>query len=164
MALVKCKECGSEISDKAEACPKCGAKRSSPNGCLVFIIFIVVVTAIGMFLSDDKETKQAENKPCAKTDLSCRGEEGVVHASVYCSDPIERLAEHSMKWTDGALDLKFSRYMWTDQPGGHITYIGDKAEFQNGFGAYTPVIYACEMDDKKVIDVHIVKEGRLPAN
>lgn len=25
MALVKCKECGSEVSDKAQSCPKCGA-------------------------------------------------------------------------------------------------------------------------------------------
>ena len=24
MALIKCKECGSEVSDKAETCPKCG--------------------------------------------------------------------------------------------------------------------------------------------
>lgn len=26
MALVKCKECGADVSTKAEACPKCGAK------------------------------------------------------------------------------------------------------------------------------------------
>ena len=25
MALIKCEECGSEVSDKAVACPKCGA-------------------------------------------------------------------------------------------------------------------------------------------
>ena len=25
MALIKCKECGNEISDKARACPRCGA-------------------------------------------------------------------------------------------------------------------------------------------
>ena len=24
MALIKCPECGAEVSDKAEACPKCG--------------------------------------------------------------------------------------------------------------------------------------------
>lgn len=24
MALIKCSECGAEISEKAEACPKCG--------------------------------------------------------------------------------------------------------------------------------------------
>ncbi len=26
MALIKCKECGGEVSTKAKACPKCGAK------------------------------------------------------------------------------------------------------------------------------------------
>lgn len=29
MALIKCKECGKEISDKAQACPSCGAPQSS---------------------------------------------------------------------------------------------------------------------------------------
>ena len=28
MALVKCSECGKEISDKAEACPHCGSPRA----------------------------------------------------------------------------------------------------------------------------------------
>ncbi|WP_424191841.1 zinc-ribbon domain-containing protein [Ampullimonas aquatilis] len=27
MALIKCKECGSAISNKAVSCPQCGAKR-----------------------------------------------------------------------------------------------------------------------------------------
>ncbi|WP_394854470.1 zinc-ribbon domain-containing protein [Shewanella xiamenensis] len=27
MALVKCKECGEQVSTKAKSCPKCGAKR-----------------------------------------------------------------------------------------------------------------------------------------
>ncbi|PCQ44939.1 zinc-ribbon domain-containing protein [Citrobacter freundii] len=25
MALIKCKECGEQVSDKAASCPKCGA-------------------------------------------------------------------------------------------------------------------------------------------
>jgi len=32
MALVKCGECESEVSDKAAACPKCGAPVASPDG------------------------------------------------------------------------------------------------------------------------------------
>jgi len=39
MALIKCKECGHEISKSAKNCPNCGAKRKkSSAGCLVFII------------------------------------------------------------------------------------------------------------------------------
>lgn len=34
MAIIKCKECGNEISDKAEKCPSCGAPTSTKLGCL----------------------------------------------------------------------------------------------------------------------------------
>ncbi|HEE9829758.1 TPA: zinc-ribbon domain-containing protein, partial [Citrobacter freundii] len=37
MALIKCKECGEQVSDKAASCPKCGApiakKNKGPSGC-----------------------------------------------------------------------------------------------------------------------------------
>lgn len=32
MALIKCGECGNEVSDKAAACPKCGAPIAAPTG------------------------------------------------------------------------------------------------------------------------------------
>lgn len=32
MAIIKCKECGNEISDKASFCPHCGYKRKRKNG------------------------------------------------------------------------------------------------------------------------------------
>lgn len=39
MALIKCKECGNEVSSKAETCPKCGVRfKASPksgSGCIV---------------------------------------------------------------------------------------------------------------------------------
>jgi DNA-directed RNA polymerase subunit RPC12/RpoP len=31
MALINCKECGAEVSDKALDCPKCGAKLRKPQ-------------------------------------------------------------------------------------------------------------------------------------
>lgn len=31
MALVKCKECGKEVSDKADMCPHCGRRNPSIN-------------------------------------------------------------------------------------------------------------------------------------
>lgn len=30
MALIQCRECGGQISDKAPACPKCGCPAESP--------------------------------------------------------------------------------------------------------------------------------------
>lgn len=31
MSLIKCEECGKEISDKASNCPNCGAKNKNNN-------------------------------------------------------------------------------------------------------------------------------------
>jgi len=48
MALIKCKECGKEISKKAETCPHCGAplkKQPTQYGCgtLLLVGFIVII-------------------------------------------------------------------------------------------------------------------------
>ena len=48
MALIKCKECGNEVSSKAESCPKCGAKvKKKGMGLLgwIGILFLVGVVA-----------------------------------------------------------------------------------------------------------------------
>lgn len=217
MALIKCSECGTEVSDKAAACIKCGApiyaqskataaplnqpKRKSRLLKVVawaFGIFVVFSVLAGIFSKSNPDQpadadpapqqpaqappavpatvetpapapalygKSDDGKPCLKDDLQCRGNAGVVAASVYCKDPVERLASHSVKWTDGTFELKFSRFRFTDGAHETLTYIGDKAEFQNGFGAFTPMIYQCDLasDGKTVLGVRAV-DGRLPAN
>jgi hypothetical protein len=63
MALVKCRECGSKVSDKAAACPQCGAPvEAAPlkqiddafkkhgtlgTGCLVVIVIGIIAGALG---------------------------------------------------------------------------------------------------------------------
>ncbi len=44
MSMAKCKECGKEISDKATACPHCGAKPYKASGC-----FVVILAALAIF-------------------------------------------------------------------------------------------------------------------
>lgn len=52
MALVKCIECGKEISNQASKCPQCGyskpVKQTSdgPSGCLLIVIGIVIFIAL----------------------------------------------------------------------------------------------------------------------
>lgn len=52
MALTKCKECGAEVSKKAETCPSCGAPVSpkrKPVGCgtaIVLVIFAFVMVSV----------------------------------------------------------------------------------------------------------------------
>ena len=42
MAITKCKECGGEMSTKADACPKCGAKPRRLSGCLLVILVVIL--------------------------------------------------------------------------------------------------------------------------
>lgn len=61
MALVRCPDCGSEVSDSAPACPRCGrpiaaARAAAPRegpflqtlnaGCVVVLISILVILAL----------------------------------------------------------------------------------------------------------------------
>jgi len=55
MALIKCKECGNEVSSKAEACPKCGVRiAAKPMGCgtvigVIVLGIIIISTFSGVF-------------------------------------------------------------------------------------------------------------------
>ena len=66
MALKKCKECGHEVSTKADKCPNCGASvKKKGMGCsswLVILIILVVVVPyiIGKQATEKQKSKQKE--------------------------------------------------------------------------------------------------------
>ena len=50
MALVKCRDCGSNVSKDANRCPKCGAPVVSPKTTvLVLVIVMAAVFAVAIF-------------------------------------------------------------------------------------------------------------------
>ena len=59
MALVKCKECGAQISSTASSCPQCG-KKPVKAGCgvlvLIIILLFLVVWGVGTFNSSTSTT------------------------------------------------------------------------------------------------------------
>lgn len=57
MALVKCRECGSEVSSEALACPKCGVRPKPKTSVLkvVFWLFIASI-ALPMFFAGSKSS------------------------------------------------------------------------------------------------------------
>lgn len=65
MALIKCHECGSEVSTEAAACPRCGAKpKRNASPLFIFILaslFFVVFFTIFLGKNDDEPT----NAPAA---------------------------------------------------------------------------------------------------
>lgn len=173
MALKPCKECKKEISDTAPTCPHCGVKNPGASKSMGafgwFVTVLVILAIIGSCSSGDdkKETAPAAPKisdaECLK-DLSCIGDKGTITAGIKCPRHIESLAKAEVKWTDGTFEPKFSRFRWKDQKAGIVTHIGDKAQFQNGFGAYINVIYTCDLDMTKspgeVVGVDVI-EGRF---
>lgn len=46
MALIKCHECGAEVSTEAKACPKCGAKTENKMGCGSMLLIAIGTIAI----------------------------------------------------------------------------------------------------------------------
>ena len=71
MALIKCKECGNQVSSKAEACPNCGTTlKKKKIGCLsaigaVFLIFIVfgIIDSISDVSSDNIVAGSSSSTP-----------------------------------------------------------------------------------------------------
>lgn len=165
MALVKCKECGKDVSTSAKVCPHCGIKSPGVKAsdalkgfALIFVVIFIIAQCSD---SDDKPTSvdakpQVSETECIKT-LQCWGEKHAISAGAYCQRPIEKLAKYSFEWLDGAFTPRFSYYRWKDQPNGYVTYIGDKIKLQNGFGAWSNYTYECDFNPatNTVIDVRI---------
>lgn len=173
MALKPCKECKKEVSTSAKICPHCGVKDPGVGAKETMIGGLIILAIAGvLFVSCSSSDKEKTEKPAASAqtdaecmkDLQCIGNKGTVTAGVKCPRQIEKLAKGAVKWTDGTFEPKFSHFRWKDKEGGIVTHIGDKAQFQNGFGAYVNVIYTCDIDMTKssgeVVGVD-VSEGRL---
>lgn len=65
MAMIKCSECGQEISDKAKVCPNCGVKIKGKNNKILIIIMVVLLIVIlgsMYFIIHNKEDKKDTQK------------------------------------------------------------------------------------------------------
>lgn len=186
MAMTKCKECGKDVSTKADKCPHCGAKGPGGKGNIlggIFFIAIIVGLVMAFTGGDDNggssgdsaigdknpektqekttEQKAAEEAACKK-DLQCWGDRHSMSAGMVCDDKVEALAKYAAEWTDGFLEPKFSRFRWKNKDALVVTFIGDKIRFQNAFGALENHIYECDIDTvaSKVVGVR-ASPGRL---
>jgi hypothetical protein len=94
--------------------------------------------------------------------LDALADKFIIRATVYCKRDIEKLSSYNSRWTDGFFETKFSKVRWLDIKKGVISYMGDKIEFQNVFGAYQNYIYECDFDttSQKVLDTRAYP-GRL---
>lgn len=67
MALIKCKECGKEVSSKAKTCPNCGveiaAKRKRKRSWIILIILIITIISIVKCQADRAEAEYVKLTP-----------------------------------------------------------------------------------------------------
>lgn len=67
MALIKCKECGKEVSRKARTCPNCGveiaAKLKRKRSWIILIILIITIISIVKCQADRAEAEYAKLTP-----------------------------------------------------------------------------------------------------
>lgn len=94
MALIKCKECGKEVSSEAETCPHCGARiASKPMGCgsVIGILFVVGIGALifGGNSSNNSGSNSTSSQTTAKARddsrnfISIFGEPDLIESSEY---------------------------------------------------------------------------------
>ncbi len=93
----------------------------------------------------DEQTAAIEKNAC-RADMQCWGDKHLLEATRYCKPALERLAKYAHKWTDGWLEAKFPRFRWGKKGKGIIVYLGDKVQFQNGFGAWVKMSYWCDFN------------------
>ncbi|WP_066738231.1 zinc ribbon domain-containing protein [Cupriavidus sp. D384] len=165
MALMKCTECTKEISDKATACPHCGA-RSKPKLKEVLAGVVVVVVVIGVLAqcvgspegkSDAKKAGPAvENSGVPKRDESA----AVTTATIGRSTDevlgnltvIERSASVPLRDGSSRESIKLGKYL-------HLETVGDPADLV----AYT-MMFGAPSDDKPAAVQTTMYVGEVLAN
>lgn len=75
MAVVKCKECGGQVSTKAESCPSCGAKAPKKTSRVTWLVLIVIALLVYQAVSNDAPPKPAAQAaaPVAKAPPKPKG-------------------------------------------------------------------------------------------
>jgi len=54
--LVKCKDCGHEVSKSAKACPNCGAKLPGRHPILITLLALIIIGVFGSLIGTISET------------------------------------------------------------------------------------------------------------
>ena len=119
MALVKCKECGEQVSNKAKNCPNCGAIPLNKYSIYTWIIIIFIIFVIYLFFqaSETAETSydrssttltrggaQASNERRAwysftsKDEMTDKSSAYAVSVKVTSSSPMEFPYKNTQAW------------------------------------------------------------------
>lgn len=185
MASIKCRECGTDVSKAASACPRCGEPISHTfkarlTQLFVASTFLAVMLGLAFLLGivDPSESEAARPgshleapaplpkqsseqlavEVACNLDLQCLGDRHQMITLVHCLPIIEKSANYAANWTTDWFEPKFSHAIWVSQKRQVIGYIGDKLEFQDAAGTLIPHTYRCDYDIEKqrIVDIKIL--------
>lgn len=143
MALVKCKECGNEVSTKAKRCPRCGAK--VPKGIGVFGILMMVLVVWVFFVigrnassTSEKPTPPA-NKPstsAASTDTKPSPQPPVVENSAWDGSvaQVKDYLKRNLRDPDSYQSISWTKAVLSPVTGEYT--VVHKYRAKNGYGGY----------------------------
>lgn len=148
MALIKCDECGKEISGKAESCPNCGTphkKRSNVFG--VLLVVFAVIFAIGL-INRSSDEQPSEPKPI----ISLQG----VLAPFFKDIPTVQWVIYNGKQVYVGFDANFD----PDRPGPLKIIMGNAARLASNSGHRAIELWAV---DAKRSDIYWRPENGIEA-
>ena len=139
MALKECKECGNQVSSKAEACPGGGApvkkETSLAAGCLgVFILAVVVVICAGALNTGNGSSSSGNrSSPSSTARKTWKDQDSSIMAYIMMEEFVkQRLRSPSTADFPGVFQGRAD----------HVEYLGNQTykirswvDAQNGFGA-----------------------------
>lgn len=132
MALIKCPECGKEISDQVKKCPSCGYKEKKSINKKVFFIFggvlvlVAIIVGVTLFFTKEKPLTQLEQYAveCIKD-----------YKSMLKNT--NSLQVHEIRWQE-----------FEEEKNSYIIYIDESG--QNSFGGNTRTIIRYVADEDGV--------------
>ncbi len=139
--LVKCKDCGNEITKKAASCPSCGSPQKVKSGrflgCstpiwVLLIGTIVALVALGPEVTKTSSTQGSSDNgaPASEEAPKPKSEDEIAReAAIRCKEAAKQSAEWGY---DADWGLKYQAYKMED---GAIRIIARDIKFKNGFGA-----------------------------
>lgn len=150
MALVKCKECGSEISTKAESCPKCGAKiKKKGMGCGSLLVIVILAFIVIAMITPSTPTSTSSSAGEAAPSTAPAPREVVSNSSWDASvRQVEHYLKSNLKDPDSYDGMEWSSVTKLDAGGFMVRH---KYRAKNSFGGYIIENQIFTLDEKGAV-------------
>lgn len=91
--IVKCKECGREMSDTANACPYCGAEPPKTTSTLTWVVGGLMAVMFGMYITNQGGSV-AQAQPTPEQAAATKKADGQWNAAVSALTSIKKAAKN----------------------------------------------------------------------